>query len=864
MEEDEFFITKHRHLRVAKNSSPHIVSAALSAYRTYVRSDPRSDNSSGSIENLLKEKSEFAETAYKGLKFLLTLGIKFLAERYPSPTFILGTAISVVGLIFSMFGASVLAGGGGIIGTTIMAFGLLVNSMSIGVAEGRFEASDRSLKKLTEIFKYLNEKPSNQLTPALVEHFILACALLGINDRANFDRIFRLLSSEKAQLTDVEAREKEDLRKKIEVKLKDMYVIERKIFPNPQLPYSVAAAASSLPAVSLAEDEKLLTPRKRQAYHREKVLANEDSAYVAYGIRRQEAVALLQGNLKNPEVVDLLKPALWEALLNPAFGHYLVQQNIITAQDQPELGQQWASYAKEEGIVKAFIDFHVQEKKGEKKDGGWADASILRALACIQEVDLRLWRPDSDGKTLVPHRDVEFNLAQYVPENPQRRVDLLLTRENHFDQLKVSPPPPSPRAEAADLAKEVSDAEAAVQTEQAAAEKAAAASTAAAEIVAASEAKSAALAKEVSDAEAAVQTEQAAAKEAADKSVAAEKDVSAKQADEGRARETWKQATAAAEANAARLKEAQAARGTGAGTREIAERITSLKAAVERLEKAKTTAESALVAAIEATAGAVAITADAKKTAEETAEDSAAAENNLRAVQEKQRSHTASLEASAGDAGAGVEGGRVEGTTVAERAIAAKAEAERTAKASATAEAHLRTLQERQRSLAAASAMRGENLTGGTSDQVSETKTESLVTNTEKAAKAKAQQAAHYGGFLDRLTFILNYGALPASVAPDLPPPPRVNSLFKEQRGVPIRMRSQPLREDVRKRLADYKERRTPLECPLLCPFLPLYGVLFSNWENRARKGAHRAMKAEVLHAQQHPDEFVIEVRVQA
>jgi hypothetical protein len=187
--------------------------------------------------------------------------------------------------------------------------------------------------------------------------------------------------------------------------------------------------------------EDVVVDTGNRGYVRHSVESDGDCGYTAFGVTREQALQLLMPRIASDAAcVDLLKPAIKEALLNETFLNYLEQIEVIGE----ELGQisplgireQPERYAQDAAVVAAFLDFDIREKQ---IDCGWAHPATLRALAHAQEIELHIWRLSPADGRLVPHcLPDQYDYSSYVPTdviNPQR-LDLLFINGNHFERLE--------------------------------------------------------------------------------------------------------------------------------------------------------------------------------------------------------------------------------------------------------------------------------------------------------------------------------------------------------------------------------------------------------------------------------------------
>lgn len=197
-----------------------------------------------------------------------------------------------------------------------------------------------------------------------------------------------------------------------------------------------------------------------ERFDRKDVPHNGDCGYIAFGITREEARTTLRSHATGagemPAAVrEILRHIIEETLITEDFISYLLRDDSLL---QPGLKQQVGHdyrehlrlanppasqaardaavrqlklHATTEAIVMAYIDYDLLAKR---IDFGWAHLDVLRALARINNIDLRVWELNGE-RTLIP-------CPHYAhQENPAaQRKDLLYVGDSHFEKLQLVEP----------------------------------------------------------------------------------------------------------------------------------------------------------------------------------------------------------------------------------------------------------------------------------------------------------------------------------------------------------------------------------------------------------------------------------------
>jgi len=189
-------------------------------------------------------------------------------------------------------------------------------------------------------------------------------------------------------------------------------------------------------------------------YNLYEVIGDGDCGFTAFGITREQAIALLKENCKDKEVVHLITPLVKEALAQNKFREYcniplimpltkeeLLRQHgnnsqFIAGADEKEIDDDIAyqcEHNKKE-IISDYIAFDLEEKS---VDSGFVHMKILRILAYIQKINLYIWEFDKDGNLKPRSRNgmEDCDYSYFECEGAAERKDLLYVGNNHFNSL---------------------------------------------------------------------------------------------------------------------------------------------------------------------------------------------------------------------------------------------------------------------------------------------------------------------------------------------------------------------------------------------------------------------------------------------
>ena len=169
-------------------------------------------------------------------------------------------------------------------------------------------------------------------------------------------------------------------------------------------------------------------------YKIHKVIGDGDCGYTAIGITRTEAARLLRDNCLHEKVRNLLHMVVRELFVQDEFHNYLLTKDILlpfTPQNIHNTPDDVLErYSSDLVIINALIAYDIEESKS------WVHPAVLVALAVIQNIDLHMWKLDSN-KNLQPHRlNEHYDFSHYKPEKITSRSDLLFVNDNHFHRLE--------------------------------------------------------------------------------------------------------------------------------------------------------------------------------------------------------------------------------------------------------------------------------------------------------------------------------------------------------------------------------------------------------------------------------------------
>ncbi|MCH9644544.1 MAG: ankyrin repeat domain-containing protein [Gammaproteobacteria bacterium] len=169
----------------------------------------------------------------------------------------------------------------------------------------------------------------------------------------------------------------------------------------------------------------------QQGYRINKVSRDGECGYTAFGITRNDATRILIERLL--DIREMIKPAVREALLSEEFYQYLIDtESIDDSISHQHITDHLDQFVVDLAIQKSYLVYDVQQKK---IGAGYAHPSVLRALAEVQKVELRIWRL-GENQVLIPHRVFDEDYARYIPATVERRIDLLFVDGNHFELLE--------------------------------------------------------------------------------------------------------------------------------------------------------------------------------------------------------------------------------------------------------------------------------------------------------------------------------------------------------------------------------------------------------------------------------------------
>lgn len=198
--------------------------------------------------------------------------------------------------------------------------------------------------------------------------------------------------------------------------------------------YSSKSSSSKSPnSPSIQEAVNQFAPQG-QGYLRHLVASDGDCGYTSFGITREYAASLLQEEIDS--ISNIIKVPTRGALLIEDFYNRLLKKKIVTVPYANIFNndQLLEEYSINLQIQRAYIQYDVKDKK---IDSGYSHPAALQALAHIRNVEIHMWRLGERG-VLVPHNTLEGNYAVYIPENIERRVDILFVNNNHFELLDLS------------------------------------------------------------------------------------------------------------------------------------------------------------------------------------------------------------------------------------------------------------------------------------------------------------------------------------------------------------------------------------------------------------------------------------------
>jgi hypothetical protein len=220
---------------------------------------------------------------------------------------------------------------------------------------------------------------------------------------------------------------------------------------------SYTAQKAAEPAIAQPPDEVYCVYesglRRRYSFRRVKEVRDENYAYAAFNIAREQAYGLLKASFD--QIKNILKPAVEEALVEGKFISYLVKNKIVKdkklATDLEQQAQAYVSGGKKalvinntkvitdhSEVIGGYIDYDVLDKQ---VDGGWSHPCVLQALACIRRIGLYLWQEKDDhqlgplsSSCLIDNEGKPISYHQYAPKGAAQNRHLLFIKGkgNHF------------------------------------------------------------------------------------------------------------------------------------------------------------------------------------------------------------------------------------------------------------------------------------------------------------------------------------------------------------------------------------------------------------------------------------------------